>query len=115
MAGRQSALADTDFNLVTLTVVNFVFFDNALRSAYSTQLGQPSITNPQTRIELVDWEVVTDLVMLLGKAGVQELEGIDTQLSEAGIQEMDVTRTQLVLKTTVVAAPTNPSADESRI
>lgn len=63
----------------------------------------------------MDWGVVTDPVMLLGKAGVQELEGIDTQLSEAGIQELDVTRTQLVLKTMVVSAPTNPSADESRI
>ncbi|OBT45068.1 hypothetical protein VE00_05152 [Pseudogymnoascus sp. WSF 3629] len=51
--------------LVTLTVVNFVFFDNALRSAHSTQLFQKSITNPQTRIELVDWEVVTDPLMLL--------------------------------------------------
>jgi hypothetical protein len=71
--------------LVTLTVVNFVFFDNALRSAHSTQLFQQSITNPQTRIELVDWEVVTDPLMLLGKGGIQELKGIDTQLSEAGI------------------------------
>ncbi|OBT42266.1 hypothetical protein VE00_07720 [Pseudogymnoascus sp. WSF 3629] len=51
--------------LVTLTVVNFVFFDNALRNAHSTQLFQQSITNPQTRIELVDWEVVTDPLMLL--------------------------------------------------
>jgi hypothetical protein len=56
--------------LVTLRDVNLVFFDNALRSAYSTQLVQQSITNPQMRIELVDWEAVTDPVMLLGKAGL---------------------------------------------
>ena len=40
-----------------------------------------------------DWEVVTDPLMLLGKAGIQELEG--TQLNEAGIQEVELTETQL--------------------
>ena len=73
-------------------------------------------------------EVVTDPLMLLGKAGIQELKGTqgneagiqeveltETQLGGAGLQEVDVTRTQLVLKSTVVAAPTNPSGDKSRI
>ena len=51
--------------------------------------------------------------MLLGKAEIEELEG--TQLDEAEIQEVELTEMQLVLKSTVVAAPMNPSGDKSSI
>ena len=114
--------------LALLTVVNFVFLNDTLRGAYSTQQGQQSLTDPKTRIEVEDREVVTDPLMLLGKARIQELEGTqlneagiqeveltETQLGKAGLQESEVTRTSLVLKSTLVAAPTNPSGDRSRI
>ncbi|OBT56698.1 hypothetical protein VE04_03778 [Pseudogymnoascus sp. 24MN13] len=89
--------------LALLTVVNFVFLNDTLRGAYSTRQGQQSLTDPKTRIETEDWEVVTDPLMLLGKAGIQELAGIqeveltEAQLRKAGLQELEVTRTQLVL------------------
>ncbi|OBT70607.1 hypothetical protein VF21_10430 [Pseudogymnoascus sp. 05NY08] len=99
--------------LALLAVVIYVFLNDTLRGAHSTQQGQQSLTDPKTRIEVEDSEFVTDPFMLLGKDGIKELEG--TQLNEAGLQELEVTRTQLVLKSTVVAAPTNYSGDRSRI
>ncbi|KFY04006.1 hypothetical protein V490_00030 [Pseudogymnoascus sp. VKM F-3557] len=92
--------------LAVLTVVNYVFLNDTLRRAYSTRQGQHSLTDPKTRIEVEDWEAVADPLMLLGKAGIQELEGTQldkagtqelggTQLDEAGIQEVELTETQL--------------------
>lgn len=88
--------------LAFLVVANFVFFDDTLWEAFSTQQGQQSLTDPKTSIEVEDWEAVSDPLMLLGKAGILELG-------------LPATRTSLVLKSTVVAAPTNPSGDKSRI
>ncbi|KFX98264.1 hypothetical protein O988_04453 [Pseudogymnoascus sp. VKM F-3808] len=113
--------------LALLTIVNLVFLNDTLRRPDSTEQGQQSLKNSNTRIE------VADTLMLLGKAGIQELEGTqldeagiqelegtqldeagpqeveltETQLGKAGLQKLEATRTSLALKSTVVAAPTN--------
>lgn len=128
MFGRQDALADADSDLGRTDGCESCVFNDTLRRAYPTRQGQHSLKDPKTRIEVEDWEVVADPLMLLGKTGIQELEGTqlgeariqeveltETQLGKAGIQELDVMRTPLVLKSTVVAAPTNPSGDKSRV
>lgn len=86
--------------LALLVVANFVFFDGSLREAFSTQQGQQSLTDPNTSIEVEDWE--PDPLLMLGKAGIQELGPPPA-------------RTLLESKSTVVAAPTDPSGDKSRI
>lgn len=100
--------------LALLTIVNLVFLNDTLRRPESTEQGQQSLKDSNTRIE------VADTLMLLGKAGIQELEGMqlnedgpqeveltETQLGKAGLQKPEATRTSLALKSTVVAAPTN--------
>ena len=72
-------------------------------------------------VEVEGWGVVANPLMLLGKAGIQELEGTvwdgaeideveltETQSSKAGPPELEVAKMQQVLNSTTVAAPPNP-------
>ncbi|KAL5350199.1 hypothetical protein ACLOAV_005237 [Pseudogymnoascus australis] len=89
--------------LALLALANFVFFDDTLGRAFSARQGQQSLTDSKTSTEVEDWEVVSDPLRQLGKAGIQEL-GLG----------LEATRTSLV-KSTALAAPTNPSRHRSRI